>query len=235
VESATALRVTLPPGDLEHATLGSLTVHVPGVDGAGVSATLPVVSAPTLAAFAPASVVAGSTEAVTLALLGAGFTPTSQVTWNGAARAATFVNAGELRIALTAADVATPGTRLVVVTTDGPGGGRTEAPFPVTPRAASLLVDAVGGDAWTWPGHALVLQARALDAQSAPVDEGAVTWRLGDGGVAALAPSGPRSACSRAERGADVGGGVARRADPAPHRRGARRARVRRRLRRRHR
>jgi|GEM_PF-3551956 hypothetical protein len=198
VESATALRVTLPAADLERATVGSLTVHVPGIEGTGAAATLPVVDAPTLAAFVPASVAAGRAEGLTLALRGAGFAPTSQVTWNGSARPATFVSQGELRIALTAADVAAPGQHLVVVTTDGLGGGRTEARFPVTPRAASLTLDASGGDAWTWPGQALVLQARAFDAASAPVDDGAVTWRLGDGTLASLAPGGPRSAVLQA-------------------------------------
>jgi dipeptidyl aminopeptidase/acylaminoacyl peptidase len=194
VESATALRVTLPAGDVEQPSTGALTVHAPGPDGAAAAATLPVVAAATLAAFAPASVVAGTAEGFTLALRGAGFTPASQVTWNGAPRAATFVSADELRIAVTAADVAAAGERTVAVVTEGPAGGRTEARFPVKPRAAALVIAAQGGDAWTWPGHALVLEARAFDAGAAPVDEREVAWRVGDAAVAALAPGGPRSA-----------------------------------------
>jgi hypothetical protein len=194
VESATVLRVTLPAGDLERPTTGTLTVHAPGPDGGSAAATLPITAAPLLAAFAPASVVAGAAEGFTLALRGTGFTPDSRVTWDGAPRAVTYVSGDELRVAVTPADVAAAGERVVAVTTEGPAGARTEARFPVRPRAASVLVSAQGGDAWTWPGHALVLQARAVDAAGAPVDEREVAWRVGDAAVAALAPAGPRGA-----------------------------------------
>lgn len=193
VVSLTELRVTLPSGDLEVAAEGALTVHAPGTEVAAL-ARLPIVAAPTVAALVPASVVVGAAEGFTLTLRGVGFTAASTVTWNGAARAATFVSGEELRVAVTPADVAAAGERTIVVTTDGPAGGRAEVRFPVTPRAAFLAVDARGGDFWTWVGHGLVLEARALDATSTPVTAREATWRVGDAATLTLAPGGPRSA-----------------------------------------
>ena len=53
----------------------------------------------------------------TLTVRGDGFTASSQVTWNGQARSTTFVNSTTLRATLLSADVASPGTATVSVST----------------------------------------------------------------------------------------------------------------------
>ena len=51
----------------------------------------------------------------------------STVTYNGIAHTLTFVNASQLTISLTAADLATAGGYPVVVTNPTPGGGASSA------------------------------------------------------------------------------------------------------------
>jgi hypothetical protein len=87
--------------------------------------------------------VAGS-AGFTLTVNGSGFVASSVVRWNGAARSTTFVSAGQLRIAVGAADLLTPGSVAVSVLTPSPGGGSSGAlsftvtapPTPSTPPAA---------------------------------------------------------------------------------------------------
>jgi hypothetical protein len=91
---------------------------------------------PVAQALSPASVFAGGSS-LTLAVTGTSFTATSVVRWNGASRPTTFVSASELRAAITASDVATPGTAQVTVFTGAPGGGvSTPLTFTIRTRPA---------------------------------------------------------------------------------------------------
>jgi hypothetical protein len=58
-----------------------------------------------------------------LTLVGSNFIPGSVAQWNGSARTTVFVNAGQLRVALPAADLATAQTATIQVVNPAPGGG----------------------------------------------------------------------------------------------------------------
>jgi hypothetical protein len=81
---------------------------------------------PTITSLSPASATAGATsQAVTIN--GTGFVSTSTVTYNGVAHTATYVSSAQLKITLSATDLATTGTYPVVVTNPAPGGGASTA------------------------------------------------------------------------------------------------------------
>jgi len=103
---------------------------------------------PTITSLSPNSANAGA-AAQTLTINGTNFVTTSTVTYNGTMHAATFMNAMQLTIQLTAADQATPGTFPVVVTNPAPAGGPStasnftvNAPMPtitsISPTGATL-------------------------------------------------------------------------------------------------
>ncbi|MBI2219310.1 MAG: hypothetical protein HYU51_18685 [Candidatus Rokubacteria bacterium] len=83
-----------------------------------------------LTSLAPMRVVAGA-PGVTLAVRGDGFTPASEVRWQGAGRPTTHVSATELRAAVGATDLTTAGSFVVNVFTPAPGGGAT-SPLALT-------------------------------------------------------------------------------------------------------
>src|SRR5690606_12658890 len=72
-----------------------------------------------------------------LTVTGEGFVPESQVLWNGAVRATTYVSPTELQASITADDIAAIGTAAVAVQSPGPGGG--------TSNVESFLVTGAGG------------------------------------------------------------------------------------------
>ena len=99
-----------------------------------------------ISSLSPASLPVGSTPQ-TLIINGSGFLASSTVTFNGVARAATFVSANELTIALTSADLSAAATYPVVAANPAPGGGASApATFfvgpsvSVTPKRAGLAV-----------------------------------------------------------------------------------------------
>lgn len=90
---------------------------------------------PALTAIAPASIAAGSASQA-LILTGRNFLSSSQVQFNGSQRAATYLSSNRLKIALTSADLRSPGSYPVVVTNPPPGGGASStANLLVQPRA----------------------------------------------------------------------------------------------------
>jgi hypothetical protein len=98
----------------------------------------PATRVPAISSLSPASANAGGT-AFTLTVNGTGFVAASTVRWNGIARTTTFVSATQLRAAITAADLATPGLVAVTVTTAASGGGTSEpVGFTVTAAAPSV-------------------------------------------------------------------------------------------------
>jgi hypothetical protein len=192
VVSATELRVAVSAADLARPATIAVTVHAPA--GGSAAALLRVEAAPApapaIAALEPATVMAGGTEPFTLVVRGEGFTPRSQVRWNGAARATQYVSAAELRVSVAPADVAAAGTRTIAVVTDAPGGGQSEARLLVLARAARLAVTSPWGSDWTWPGLSLPLEARVRDALDRPLDDRVVAWSVGDAAIAGLANGG---------------------------------------------
>jgi Tol biopolymer transport system component len=109
--------------------------------------------APTVTSIAPTSALAGS-AAFTLTVNGTGFTKTSTVQWNGAARTTTFASATQLTAAITAADIATAAAANVTVSTPTPGGGTSggkgftiQAPNPAPTISTLAPTSAVAGGA----------------------------------------------------------------------------------------
>ena len=134
--NATRLTIALSAGD--QATLGSYPVVVtnpaPG-GGASNSANFTVANpVPSITSISPTSAAAGA-AAQTLTINGTNFLSISTVTFNGTAHTATFVNATQLTIALSAGDQATLGSYPVVVTTPS-GGASARFSFNVTSAKA---------------------------------------------------------------------------------------------------
>jgi hypothetical protein len=77
---------------------------------------------PSMSSLSPASLKVGS-AAQTLTINGANFRTTSTVTYNGMAHAATYINSGQVTIALSASDLYALGNEPVVVSNPAPGGG----------------------------------------------------------------------------------------------------------------
>src|SRR5579862_8576719 len=113
--NGTQLTISLTAPEL--ATVGSYAVIVtnpaPG-GGASNSVSFAVIfPPPVITGLSPSSATAGA-AAQTLTIIGTGFVSGSTVTFNGGARAATFVNANHLTIALSAGDQTTVGSYPVV-------------------------------------------------------------------------------------------------------------------------
>ena len=89
---------------------------------------------PTLETLLPASVQVGS-SALTVVVKGKNFVNGVQASWNDAARTTAFVSASEIKVDLTAEDLATPGDRTLKVVNPAPGGGEgyNTATFKITP------------------------------------------------------------------------------------------------------
>ncbi|HEU5100740.1 MAG TPA: beta-propeller fold lactonase family protein, partial [Roseiflexaceae bacterium] len=98
------------------------TICVTGFNDNKVTALHAANPVPALFSLAPASAQAGG-AAFTLAVNGEGFVPGAQVTWNGSARATSFVNNTKLTAQIGAADIAAAGTTSVAVVNPTPGGG----------------------------------------------------------------------------------------------------------------
>jgi hypothetical protein len=126
--SASQLTISLSAADLASAGNYAVVVTNPAPGGGASTAVNFTVNnaVPSIATLSPASAVAGA-AAQTLTINGSNFVPTSTVTYNAVAHAATFVNSSKLTIALSAADQATAGSYAVVVTNPAPGGGASSA------------------------------------------------------------------------------------------------------------
>ncbi|HMY71664.1 MAG TPA: pre-peptidase C-terminal domain-containing protein, partial [Blastocatellia bacterium] len=133
-------QLTIPVSESEISSVGTVTVTVVNpAPGGGTSSprVLLIVTtvnpAPTLLSLSPNSAVAGS-AAFTLTVNGENFVPNVVVNWNGSPRPTTFVSTIELKVQITAADVATQGTAAVTAINPAPGGGTSNAlNFAITP------------------------------------------------------------------------------------------------------
>lgn len=93
---------------------------------------------PALTSIAPAAVAAGS-GSQSLTLTGRNFLSSSQVQFNGTHRTTTYLSSNRLKIALTAADLRSPGSYPVVVVNPPPGGGASAtSSLLVQPRAPKV-------------------------------------------------------------------------------------------------
>lgn len=81
--------------------------------------------APTLSRLSPSEALVG--RSFTLTVNGTGFTPASQIRWNGSARSTTYVSGTQLTAAIPAGDVASGGTATVTVSNPAPGGGTSNS------------------------------------------------------------------------------------------------------------
>ena len=97
---------------------------------------------PSLTSLSPARVAAG-TGAFTLTANGSGFVSSSVVRWNGAPRPTTLVSSTQLTAAITAADIAAPGSAQITVFSPTPGGGTSSAVALTIAPPPVLTVDAV--------------------------------------------------------------------------------------------
>ena len=156
VTSGTSLQAAITAADIATAGTASLTVSNPA-PGGGTSSPLTFTinnPVPAVTSIAPSALVAGS-PALALTVTGSNFSSTSTVQWNGSSRTTNFVSSTSLQSAISAADIATPGTASVTVTNPTPGGGTSGAltftiqtpPPTITVMTPSSAI--VGGAAFT--------------------------------------------------------------------------------------
>jgi hypothetical protein len=81
--------------------------------------------------------------AFTLTVTGTGFVSTSVVNWNGSPRTTTYFSSSKLTAAITAADIASPGTATLTVVSPAPGGGTSNFQF-------FLIANADAQQFWTY-------------------------------------------------------------------------------------
>ncbi len=93
-----------------------------GIVNAGSAVAAVANPVPTITGLNPSSATPGGL-AFTLTVNGTGFVSSSVVQWNGSSRPTTPVSSTQLTAAITAADIATPGTANVTVLNPAPGGG----------------------------------------------------------------------------------------------------------------
>jgi hypothetical protein len=154
--SSTSLQASITAADIATGGTASVAVSTPA-PGGGTSSPLTFTinnPVPALASIAPNALVAGS-PAFTLTVTGSNFVSKSAVQWNGAPRTTLFVSTTSLQAAITAADIATPGTASVTVLNPAPGGG-TSAPvtfiIQIPPPTITLMTPSsaiAGGTAFT--------------------------------------------------------------------------------------
>ncbi|GAB4211669.1 MAG: hypothetical protein OHK0022_46500 [Roseiflexaceae bacterium] len=128
--SASTLQVLISAVDLAQPGAAAITVVTPAPGGGTSNAAAFTVSAPgqnpapSILTAAPLFVTAGD-NSFTLVIEGSNFTEDSVVRWNGAGRPTAFVSPTRLEAAITAADVAAPGSASITVFTPAPGGGES--------------------------------------------------------------------------------------------------------------
>jgi pimeloyl-ACP methyl ester carboxylesterase len=141
--SATQLQAQVKPSDITSPTTITVRVANPA-PGGGVSTTsapLTVTTGgsnplPSVSLITPSHITAGG-PAFTLTVDGTGFVGSSVVRLDNDDRATTYVSATRVTAAITAADIATAGTRTIKVRNPAPGGGTstTGATLTVDPQA----------------------------------------------------------------------------------------------------
>jgi hypothetical protein len=96
----------------------------------------PPTNAPTIASLNPSSAIAGG-GAFTLTIIGTQFDPTATAQFNGSALPTTFVSSTQLQAAVSASDIASPGTASITVANPPSNGG--------TSSGAAFFIGNTGG------------------------------------------------------------------------------------------
>jgi uncharacterized protein (TIGR03437 family) len=129
-------------------SIGGLTSNAVTIAVSGPPATTNPV--PAITSLSPAFSATG-TPSQQITIAGTNFVPTSTVTYNGAAHAASFGDAGHLTITLSAGDVASPGAFPVVVNNPAPGGGSSNAVRFIA--ESGFAVGTAGSTGWQTFSH----------------------------------------------------------------------------------
>jgi len=155
--NATQVTASITAADVASAGTASVVVQNPAPGGGSSPAATFTINnpVPAITSLSPNSVTAGS-SAFTLTVNGTGFVNSSTVWWNGSLRTTQFVNATQVTVSITAADVASAGTASVVVQNPAPGGGSSPAAtFTITtatpaPTTTSIIpnIAVAGGTAF---------------------------------------------------------------------------------------
>lgn len=157
--NASQLTASIAASDVVASGTAQITVVSNGKASAASSFTIsaPPNPVPAITSLSPSTAVAGS-AAFTLTVTGSNFVSGAAVQWDGAARTTTFVNATQLTASITAADIASPGSKAVTVVNPSPGGGISNAVAftvttpPLPPPTLSTLSPATataGGGSFT--------------------------------------------------------------------------------------
>jgi hypothetical protein len=124
--------------------------------------------APTIASVAPSSRPAGG-PAFSLTVTGTNLNSSSVVRWNGNARVTTLITPGTLEAAITALDIAVPGTAEITVLNPGPAGGQTSNAFTFTISGQTLTVTSVTPSSAVAGGPAFTLTVNGTNFTSTSV------------------------------------------------------------------
>jgi IPT/TIG domain len=166
--SETQLRAAVTAADLAEPGPVPVTVFNP-TPGGGVSEPVTFVvanPAPTLTAVTPAFVLTGSAGA-TVTVTGTAFVRQSSIVIDHLERPATYVSPTELRVTLTAADVAAARAMELKVRTPPPGGGTSGAlPFEVRAPAPAITSLETAQAAAGSPGMVLRINGTGFVANS---------------------------------------------------------------------
>ncbi|MEW5868602.1 MAG: hypothetical protein AB1894_04950, partial [Chloroflexota bacterium] len=143
--SATQLTAAITAADIASAGTVPVTVFNPTPGGGTSNAVNFTINSPNpvpaLSNMNPSSATAGG-AAFTLTVNGTNFVNGSVVRWNGSNRTTTYVSATQLTAAITAADIASPGTASISVYNSSPGGGTSNAAsFKIYAPAAIPFAD----------------------------------------------------------------------------------------------
>lgn len=195
--SPTELRALVPFAAMAVVRVRSLTVVAAGAEPSN-AIPFPIVEGPTSMPFIdqlnPSEVVAGTTPAIRMLILGRGFGPRSQVTLDDAPLETEYVSATRLRATITPEAMRTARARMVAVVNTGPGGGEARSPFTVTPvPVARVELSSPKGAAWTWANDAIPLEAIARDAQDRVLTDRVAAWSVSDETIAWPNASGDRT------------------------------------------
>ena len=154
--NSSELQVTLTAADLAVGGTGQIVVINPSPGGgASGAATFTIDNpSPQVLGISPSTLTTVDAGLV-ITITGTGFVPNSSVTWNGTARATSYVSATQLQLKLLPADVTVVGAAQVSVSNPAPGGG-TASPMQIAivypmPAISSLTPAAVaaGGQSFT--------------------------------------------------------------------------------------
>lgn len=162
----TSMQVQLLDGDTALPGLAGISVRNPAPGGGTSTAAAFTVAAPgqnptpSITSLSPASANAGSLSQpqLVVTLIGAGFIPGVQVSWNGAARPTTYVNGTTVRVTLSSGDLQAPGAYSVVATNPAPGGGDSNTATFTVGTAGSNPVPAITSIGVAISGGRIVLQ-----------------------------------------------------------------------------